>query len=465
MSSMTLPRTSTTAASPLHSASRRSRLTGDVALAGACLLLGALLAATLLAQPATAWASVAGWLVAGGAIAAVAGTYGVLVLLVLIARVPPLERSIGQERLVGWHRRLAPWALGLVGLHVYLTTLGYALGQRAQPVTELWQLVTTAPWVLPATAGLGLLVAAGVTSWRVARRRLRYQTWWAIHLVTYLGVATAFAHQINVGGPFLGASWARTVWIGLYVGVAALLLLFRVGLPVLRSVRHDLRVAAVVPESPDVVSVWLTGRDLDRLPARAGQYLVFRFLAPGLRLEGHPYSLSAPVRDGHLRITVKALGDGSAALSGLRPGTRALVEGPYGTVTAQRVAGARTVLIAAGVGITPLRALLEDLPHEVAVDVVFRARTEADLVLRGELDALTARRPRSAVHYLVGDRRTHPMDAAALRRLVPDLSTADVVVCGSAGFAEAVQQSLHDVGVPADRVHVEAFDDATLVHP
>jgi DMSO/TMAO reductase YedYZ heme-binding membrane subunit len=199
----------------------RARLTGDVALAVAGALLGALLGATLSAEPASTWTSVAGWFVGLGALAAVAGTFGVLMLLVLIARLPPLERTIGQHRLVGWHRRLAPWALGLVGVHVYLTTLGYALASRTQPLTQLWDLVTTAPWVLPAAAGLVLLVVAAVSSWRVARRRLPYQTWWTIHLLTYLAVAAAFAHQIDVGGPFVADTWARTVWIGLYLAVAS----------------------------------------------------------------------------------------------------------------------------------------------------------------------------------------------------------------------------------------------------
>jgi ABC-type molybdate transport system permease subunit len=52
----------------------------------------------------------------------------------------------------------------LVGVHVRLTTLGYALASRRQPLTQQWDLVTTAPWVLPAAAGLVLLVVAGVGS-------------------------------------------------------------------------------------------------------------------------------------------------------------------------------------------------------------------------------------------------------------------------------------------------------------
>jgi ferredoxin-NADP reductase len=92
-------------------------------------------------------------------------------------------------------------------------------------------------------------------------------------------------------------------------------------------------VTSVVPESPDVVSVYLTGRDLHRLPVTAGQFLNWRFLTGPGWTRAHPYSLPAAPDGRSLRITVKALGDGSALVRSLHPGVRALIEGPHGRLT------------------------------------------------------------------------------------------------------------------------------------
>ncbi len=106
--------------------------------------------------------------------------------------------------------------------------------------------------------------------------------------------------------------------------------MWRVGLPLWRNARHRLRVTAVVPEAPGVVSVHLSGRRLDRLPAQAGQFLTWRFLNRRGWTRGNPYSLSAAPDGRSLRITVKELGDNSAQLRSLRPGTPVLFEGPSG---------------------------------------------------------------------------------------------------------------------------------------
>lgn len=396
-------------------------------------------------------------------LAATVGTYGVLILLVLIARLPVLERAIGQDRLVIAHRRIAPWATGLVGLHVLLVVAAYAGFTGTGFWAQLWSQLTTTPWILPAAAGLVAMVAAAVTSWRRLRGRLRHETWWTIHLYTYLGVALAFAHQVTVGGPFLGG-WARALWVGLYVAVFGAIAWFRVAVPLWRSWRHDLRVVRVVRETPDVVSLWIRGRHLERLGVRAGQFLNWRFAHPGLRYEAHPYSVSGlprPVpgtRDSVVRITVKALGDSSAAVAGLPPGTRAFVEGPYGAVTPERVSGrpgGRVVLVAGGVGIAQVRALAEEFAGHVPVDVIFRASTAADLALAAELEAMRAAGMR--VHLLAGSRHLYPMTPDHLRALVGTLEHADVYACGPQSLHESVTRSARALGAGPDRIHVEEF--------
>jgi ferredoxin-NADP reductase len=285
---------------------------------------------------------------------------------------------------------------------------------------------------------------------------MAYETWWSVHLYTYLALFLSFSHQVDTGASFVGHPAARAWWTALWLGTLALVLVSRVGLPVWRSLRHRLVVEAVVPEGPDAYSVIMRGRRLHALPVAGGQFLQWRFLRRGLWWQAHPYSLSAAPASRHLRITVKRLGDHSAALARLRPGTRVAVEGPYGVFTADARRGARVLLIGAGVGITPVRALLEELPGDVDVTVILRGSTPAGLVLHDEIADLVARRG-GRLHALAGSRREHPLDRIALAALVPDIAQRDVYVCGPEPFQDALVAAATGAGVPATHLHHESF--------
>lgn len=430
--------------------------TGLVA-AVAGLGLGAVLAAALETLLPLELSAV--WLAtAVGRLAAVSGTYLMLWMILLVARVAPIERAIGQDRLVRVHKTVGPWSIWLIVVHVVASVLAWSLGDGASWWAELWSMTVSQPWILPADAAVLALVAAGVTSWRRARRRLRREVWWTVHLYTYLAVALAFAHQITIDGPFL-TGWGKTLWIGLYVGLAALVVGYRIVLPLRRSLAHDLKVVRVVRESHDVVSVWIGGRDLEGLGIRPGQFANWRFLAPGLVYEAHPYSFSAPVTNGIARISVKDLGDASRLTARLRRGTRVLIEGPYGVMTAERVATTgRVVLVAGGIGVGPVRALAEDLAARgVRLDIIVRASSAADLALHRELESIGSL-PHARLHTLVGHRDVHPMDARELHALVPDLAACDLYVCGPAGLIATVADAAAELGLPERRVHVEDFE-------
>jgi ferredoxin-NADP reductase len=172
----------------------------------------------------------------------------------------------------------------------------------------------------------------------------------------------------------------------------------------------------------------------------------------------HPYSLSAAPTEHYLRITVKDLGDHSRSVAYLKKGTRVFVEGPYGAFTAGRATTKHIVLVGGGVGITPVRALLDEFKNGVEIDLLYRASREEDLVLRDELDYLAAHSDGTIrVHYLVGSRREHPMDAKALKKLVPRISDSDIYICGPGPLVETVKEAAEDLGVPKNRFHEEAF--------
>lgn len=389
---------------------------------------------------------------------ALVGTYFALVGILLVSRIPWIEQGVGHDRLITWHRKLGPYSLYLVGFHVLFVTIGYA-GQDHIPLyRELWNFFNEYPWMWAALGAFILMIAAGVTSYKKARAKMSYETWWMIHVYTYLAIALSFMHQVLNGPMFIGHPLNRAYWTALYFFVGLSVITWRIGIPVARSIRHNLKVSRVVVEGPGVISIIMRGRKLHKLAAEGGQFFGWRFLARNHLMISHPYSLSAAPTEHLMRITVKDLGDHSRSVAFLKPGTRVLVEGPYGAFTAGRSSRRHVVLIGGGVGITPIRAIMEEFRGGVQMDVVFRASREEDLVFRQELDYLAAHSEGAVrIHYLVGSRQQYPMDATSLMKMIPLFADSDIYICGPAPLVETVRQAARDAGIPMNRFHDEAF--------
>ena len=384
----------------------------------------------------------------------------------LMARLPVLESAYGQDRLARIHRIVGFTSFDLMVAHIVLITWGYAGGELARTPSTLWDLLTRYPGVLLSAGGTVALVMVVVTSVKAARRRLRYESWHLIHLYAYLGLGLALPHQLWTGAQFLSSPGRTLFWWTAWGAAAGAVLVWRVGRPLARNLRHRLRVTHVVRESDDVVSVHLRGRRLDRLGVEAGQFLTFRFLGRPGWSRAHPYSLSAAPDGRSLRISVQAVGDGSAEAGTLAPGTSAYVEGPYGRLGARARTRDRVALIGAGVGITPLRALAEGLDI-AGGDLVVLHRFHHTPLFGPELDHL-ARERGLAVLDLPGRRRSDESwlpagvdprvdDLTALTYWVPDIAERDVFVCGPEVWTGLVRATLLAAGLPPERLHLETF--------
>jgi predicted ferric reductase len=378
--------------------------------------------------------------------------------LVLVARLPWLDRRIGMDRLTDWHRWVGFTLLWTVLLHATFILLGFA----ALSGTSVWQTFWSLAGVVASLLGMvaaALVVVVAVVSVRYARRRLQYETWHALHMLVYLVVLIGLLHQALEGTTFTSSTAATVYWWTLWTFVVVALLVGRFGLPLWRNAYHRFRVAAVVPESDDTVSIHLTGRHLDRLPARAGQFFIWRFLGHNHWWQANPFSLSAAPDGRSLRLTAKAAGSTSAGLRDVPVGTRVFAEGPYGAFTSLHRVREASLLIAGGVGITPIRALLEEATGSTIV--LYRVRSEADAVLLTELQELAASRG-AQLHVLTG--RTgagsppnSPFEPENLLALVPDIVERDVFVCGPPAMTSAVLRSLRALRVPRRQVHAERF--------
>lgn len=384
--------------------------------------------------------------------------------VLLMARVPVLERAFGQDRLAHVHRTVGFTSFNLMLAHVVLITWGYAAGSLLRWPAELWDLTRTYPAMLLADAGFAALVLVVVTSVRAARRRLRYESWHLMHLYAYLGAGLALPHQLWTGQELVSSTGRAIFWWTAWGVATGAVIVWRVALPVSRNLRHRLRVEEVVEEAPGVVSVVVTGRRLDRLPVQGGQWMSWRFLGRDGWTRANPYSLSAAPDGRRLRITVQSVGDGSSSTATLSRGTRVLVEGSYGRLSPRSRHGDNVALIGAGVGSAPLVALAQELAP--AGDVVVLHRSSGPGAFTADLERLAARGVR--VLHLPGRRRgprswlgdAHAgrySDLVALRHWVPDIAGRDVYVCGPTPWADLVVADLRRAGVPETHIHVEAF--------
>ena len=396
--------------------------------------------------------------IALGRLAGLLGGSAVLLQLVLVSRLPWLEPSIGCDRLYRLHRRVgfavAPLLLG----HPVLLVLGYArrhhvsLSRQFIDIANAWPY---APAAIVAIVIIGLVVTSSLPP---IKRRLPYDVWHGGHLAMYVAIGLASLHQAN-GAEMLKQWWWRSYWMALHVAVIGALVVFRAARPVFNLARHRFRIDRVIPESDDVTSVYLTGRHLERFVFRAGQYANVAFLTKGLWAP-HPFSFSTAPNGRFLRISIKEVGDFTGRVRQLRSGSFVLLEGPLGAFTVDPANRGKYLMVAGGIGITPIRALIESLAGgDRDIVLVYSARTVNDLVFAGELRALTPR-----CHFVVSqaadsdDRYERGrIDRAMLERLVADAPEREAFVCGPPPMMKGVINALRALGIRGPRIHYERF--------
>ncbi|MHA7986173.1 ferredoxin reductase family protein [Rathayibacter sp. CAU 1779] len=388
--------------------------------------------------------------------------------VLLMARIPLFERGFGRDGMTRMHRLVGFWSFWLMLAHIVLITVGYAAESGTNLIVQAWQFVWDYPGMLLATAGTLLLILVVITSMRRARRRLRYESWHLLHLYAYIGVGLSIPHMLWTGADFLASLPATVYWWTLWAASALSLVVFRVLVPVIRSLRHSVRVASVEPDGGRGVVVRMRGRGLARLRAESGQFFLWRFLdGPGW-MRGHPFSLAAAPQGDELVISARVLGDGTHRLLDLRPGTRVAFEGPFGRLTGRERRGRKLLMIGAGAGVTPLVSLLESEEYAAGDAALIVRDHEARDALRSEAIGdlvqnrgvryarLDGHRSRGASPWLPQSHAEWAGDDL-IRYVAPDLELYDAYVCGPEPWMDSVTRDLRAAGLSASRIHTERF--------
>jgi predicted ferric reductase len=453
----------------IYRASNRALQSRADILLGVCWISIAIIVAIFFADTGVkeiVQGSTADWFDAAGQILGLIATDLLLVQLVLAARIPIIDRTFGHDKAMALHQKLGKPVLYTLLGHAVALTIGYGMLGKLSFFAEIPSMLSINDIPLAAIA-LGLILALIVSSLVIFRKKLSYDFWYLVHLMAYLAVVFSIPHQFSVGGIFAAGTISRYYWIALYVVVGASLVVFRFVIPIIRSYRHALYVDDIYFESKDVVTVTIRGKDIHRLSAKAGQFLMWRFWGQGLWWHAHPFSLSAMPTNDSLRITVRALGRGTEQLLSLKVGTKVSIEGPYGLFTDMSRTSHKVVFLAAGIGITPIRALMEEAVFQPGMaTVILRSSDRNNIYFQREI-AEIARKRHINIRVLDGKSssnkdswlpETMVLAGANIRTLVPDIAQSDVYICGPRRWTDHVVADAKMVGVPREQVHYERFN-------
>lgn len=401
---------------------------------------------------------------------ALVGTSVLLLHLVLVARVPWIEAVFGLDKLTGAHKKLGKPLTYILGLHVVSSIYFYSIQNGEQIFTAAVDLVGGYFEMLLAAIGFALMLVVTVSSINAARRMLSYEIWYLIHLLSYIAVMLAIPHQFVFGSTFLAQPWLSSYFLALYIFVLLNVVWFRSLHPVVRALVGGFKVSSVTPAGNNSTSVTIRGKVLARLHFKSGQFFMVRVMTLKDFWKPHPFSASNSSGEGFLRFTIGNRGDFTARMQSIALGTRIVLEGPYGVFTEAKRSKQKVTLIAAGIGVAPIRSLAQQLASKPGdLTILYRANTEQDAALADELVEISQKRGHQ-LKILTGPRdkrvpwlpelqsgRKQVPDYILLSELAPDILESDIYICGPSQWTNSLVQTVSKLSIPKHQIHIEEF--------
>jgi len=378
----------------------------------------------------------------------------------LTARFRHVTEPWGEDIIYHFHRRISLIAVALVVVHP-------AIMIAVQPQLLALPDVRDVPWgAVFAFISLGAVIVLVVTAlWRT-RLNIRYETWHLTHIsLAVVAVTGGLLHMVGWGF-YLADPWKRALWIGLAIFWIGLLLYVRVAKP-LFMLRRPYRVSEVRRERGDSSTLVMVPDGHPGFRFRPGQFGWLTVWGSPFRITGHPFSFSssAEAPGGRVEMTIRNLGDFTSAIAGVPVGQRVYLDGPYGAFTIGNPADMH-VLIAGGVGITPMMSMIRTLadrgdPRPVVL--LYGSKDWDSITFREELKALEARLDLRVVHVLpdppdgwTGERGYITAEMFK-RHLPPPFAEHEYFICGPGVMMDAIEKVLGELGVPLSKYHSERY--------
>lgn len=404
-------------------------------------------------------------LISLGRISGLLLAYFLLVQLILIGRLKAIEGYLGHDKLARLHRQVGIYITIFLVAHPILLAAGYSLNNGISFINQFYNFIFRFEGLSGASIATMMLILVILFSTGVLGRRWKYERWYLSHLFAYVAIFMGFGHQLELGGDFSQRIFA-IYWYLLFVGSLILFAYSRFLKPLNNFRIHQFQISRIVMENTSVYSVFITGKHLDKFKLSGGQFAIFRFLNKNLWFEAHPFSFSSAIRNNELRISIKKLGNFTEKLpEQLKVGTKVLIEGPLGVFTARRNAN-KYLLIAGGIGITPVRALSEELVNQQKdVKVFVSTNTPAEEVFRDEMLAMTSSSNFSYFRFFAegtenqGEQKTFSgrIDLEKIKSLLPDWQEREIYFCGPPAMSKALNQAFLRAGVSKNKIHFERF--------
>ena len=397
-------------------------------------------------------------LIAYGRLSGLLLEYFILLQLILIGRIVFIEKIFGHDRLNRIHRLVGYCLAFFLISHPLLLSIGYSQSLQIPPTHQFVNFLFD--WENVGFAFLAVLLLIGIIIFSISRirRKVKYESWHFVHLFTYLAVGLAFGHQIETADLSYGP--ALYYWLVLNFVIFGLVLFYRWLKPFYLFYKHRFYVDRVVLENNEVVSVYVKGNNLADFKYQSGQFANLIFLVKHYWTP-HPFSFSIAPNGNYLRFSMKGVGDFTNFVSQISVGTKVIIDGPLGVFTTAWARKEKFLFIAGGIGITPIRAMLEVLKQkQTDAALLYANRSVANTVFKKELDELSVN-----IFYLFSQEenlsqnnfRFGKVNDVQIKSLVPDYLEREIYICGPKPMMNSVIKFLKKMGVPKSQIHSERF--------
>lgn len=403
-----------------------------------------------------------GALIGLGRLAGLIAAGSALLQFMLMGRIGWIEGGFGLDNIAKLHRKNGYTVIIAIYIHILLVTFGYALGSMVGFISQYVTFFNTFEDVWKAMIAAGLFTAVVGTSIYIVRKNLKFERWYIVHLLVYAAIILAFSHQLAVGGSFTANPVYSKIWTGLYLFVAANVIYYRFLSIAINYLRFGFKIKRVETETNGITSIYISGKNLQKFNAKPGQFIMIRILARKYWLQEHPFSLSKVTTNDHMRITVKDSGDYTSMIQNLKSGSKVMVAGPFGTFTSAKAISQKRLYLAGGIGVTPLRSLIEEgvQKNDDAV-LIWSNKTAIDEIYQAELASFEAASKLRVIRFFTKEKKTGYLSgrvtADIISQLIPDVKERSVYICGPGKFIIELEKDLLQSGLPPRQIHTEKF--------